>query len=226
MAKKRLHRCAEASFLLGIALLGCATALMARAGFGLSMVVAPAYVLADWLGFLSSGTACYICQGLLVLAACLIVGRFRVSYLFTFLSAVLFGAMVDVFTLVFAFIRDPVLWQRVVIFAVALPLNTLSIALLFHTYFPPQAPELFVKELAGHFGWKLYRVKYIYDLASCALSVALSLLLLGKLRYIGAGTFVCALLNGPLIAFFGRRMERLADFEPLFPKIGRYFAEQ
>ena len=162
---------------------------------------------------------CYIYQGLLVIATSLIMGRFKISYLVSFVSAVLFGVFVDIFGLVFAFIQAPAFWLHIVLFAVAIPINSLSIALLLHSYFPPQAPELFVREISGKFGWQMYKTKYVYDLCSCAASIALSFLLLGELRHVGAGTVVYAFINAPLIGVFGRWLDKIADYEPRWPKL-------
>lgn len=215
----KLRKCGEAAFVPGVILLGLATVLMSKASFGLSMVVAPAYVLADWVRVIPTGSMCYIYQGLLVIATSLIMGRFKISYLVTFVSAVLFGVFVDIFGLVFAFISEPNLWQRVALFAIAIPINSLSIALLLHSYFPPQAPELFVREISGKFGFVMYKTKYVYDLCSCAVSIVLSFVLLGGLRHVGIGTVVYAFINAPLIGVFGKWLDKIADYEPRWPKL-------
>ena len=215
----KLHKCGEIAFVPGVLLLGLATVLMSKASFGLSMVVAPAYVLADWIRLIPTGTMCYIYQGLLVIATSLIMGRFKISYLITFFSAVCFGLSVDAFGWVFAFIQSPGMGLRVLLFAVAIPINSLSIALLLHCYFPPQAPELFVREISGKFSWQMYKTKYVYDLCSCAVSIAMSFLLLGQLRHVGVGTVVYAFINAPLIGVFGRWLDKIADYEPRFPKL-------
>ena len=215
----KLHKCGEAAFVPGVLLVALATVLMSKASFGLSMVVSPAYVLADWIKIIPTGTMCYIYQGLLVVATSLVMGRFKISYLVTFASAVCFGLCVDAFGWVFAFIQSPGMIWRIVLFAVAIPINSLSISLLLHSYFPPQAPELFVREVSGKFGWQMYKTKYVYDLCSCAVSILLSFLLLGQLRHVGVGTVVYAFINAPLIGVFGRWLDRIADYEPRFPKL-------
>ena len=226
MPEKKFTRCAELSFAIGIVLLGLGTSLMSKAGFGMSMVVAPAYVLSDLWPGVSTGTMCYVYQGILVLITCLLRRRFRLSYLFSFLSAVLFGWMVDFFSnFCFAGIVNPGLGARILLFCVGLPINSVSIAFLLHTYFPPQAPELFVKELAGLIQKDIYKVKYAYDLFSLLLSVGLSLLFFREFRYIGVGTFICAFLNGPIIGLTGRFLDKIADFSPFFPKLGKFFLE-
>lgn len=217
----KLRKCGEAAFVPGVVLLGLATVLMSKASFGLSMVVSPAYVFADWIRIIPTGTMCYIYQGLLVIATSIVMGRFKVSYLITFFSAVCFGLSVDAFGAVFAFIREPELWLRVLLFAVAIPINSLSISLLLHCYFPPQAPELFVRELSRKKGFVMHKTKYVYDLCSCAVSIAMSFILLGELRHVGVGTVVYAFINAPLIGLFGRWLDKIADYEPRWEKLYR-----
>lgn len=220
----KLKKCGEASFLLGVVLLGLATSLMSKAGFGLSMVVAPAYVLAEKTGFIPAGAMCYICQGFLVVVTALMMGRFKISYLFSFISAVLFGLAVDFFTQVcLAWAAEPGLGLRILFFCIGLPVNSLSIALLFHTYFPPQAPELFVKEFAAKFGKEVYKIKYLYDMCSCALSILLSLLFFRKLMFIGVGTVISTFVNAPLIGLFGKGLDKIGEYGPRFPKIAGLF---
>ena len=68
---------------------------MEKADFGVSMVVAPAYLLYRWLSpawsFVTFGMAEYCLQAVLLLAMCLLLRRFRVSYLFSFVTAVVYG---------------------------------------------------------------------------------------------------------------------------------------
>ena len=47
----------------------------------------------------------------------------------------------------------------------------------------------------------------------------LSFLLLGELRHVGVGTVVYAFVNAPLIGVFGRWLDKIADYEPRFPKL-------
>lgn len=220
----KLKKCGELSFLLGTVLLGLATSLMSKAGFGVSMVVAPAYVIAEKVQVISAGTMCYIKQGVLILLTSLIMRRFRVTYLFSFLSAVLFGLSVDFFTGVcLAWVQSPSLPGRIALFCIGIPINSFSIALLFHTYFPPQAPELFVKELSRKYGWAVYKTKYVFDLSFCVLSIVLSLLFFRRLLYIGVGTVICALVNAPLIGFFGKILDRVGEYDARFPRLAALF---
>ena len=63
MKKLKLH--GETAYILATALLSLAVAMVAAADFGISMVVAPAYVLSLYADGLSFGQAEYVVQGIL-----------------------------------------------------------------------------------------------------------------------------------------------------------------
>lgn len=80
--KKKIY--AELAYVLGLVILAFGTALMERADFGMSMVVAPAYILhlklRDVLPFFSFGMAEYCLQAVLIVVLCLVLRRFRLGY--------------------------------------------------------------------------------------------------------------------------------------------------
>lgn len=84
----------ELAYVFGIVFVARGVVLMEKADFGVSMVVAPAYLLYRWLSpvwsFVTFGMAEYCLQAVLLLAMCLLL-RFRVSYLFSFVTAVVYG---------------------------------------------------------------------------------------------------------------------------------------
>ena len=95
---------AEAAYVAGIVLLAFGTALMTVADLGLSMVVAPAYLLhlklAEFWPAITFGRAEYIVQVLLLLGLCAALRRFRPYFLFSFFSAIFYGAILDLFLLI------------------------------------------------------------------------------------------------------------------------------
>ena len=96
MKKKGFYT--ELAYLFGLVILAAGTALMERANFGMSMVVAPAYLLhlklSRALPFFSFGMAEYLFQGLLLLVMVALLRSFRITYLFSFATAVAWVASV------------------------------------------------------------------------------------------------------------------------------------
>ena len=81
----------EASYALGLLIMAFAAAFTEKADFGMSMVVAPAYILhlklSEFLPWFTFGVAEYAFQGMLVLVTVLVMRRFKLSYLFSFVTA-------------------------------------------------------------------------------------------------------------------------------------------
>ncbi|MGN0185725.1 MAG: DUF6198 family protein [Aristaeellaceae bacterium] len=217
MKRKKIFY-AELAYVLGIALLALGTALMERADYGMSMVVAPAYIvhlkLVQMLPWFSFGVAEFALQGALLVALSLWMGRFKRSYLFSFATAVLYGAVLDRCISIVALLPGSGTAARLVCYVLGMLLCATGVALLFHTYISPEAYELVVKEIAERQRWDLGRVKTVYDCISCALGVALSFAFFGwgKFEGVKAGTILCALVNGWLIGRIDRRLSTSLEF--------------
>ena len=212
----------ELAWLAGLAILALGTAMMAAADFGVSMVVAPAYILYRklsllWTGF-TFGMAEYLFQAFLLLLMMLVLRRFRIHYLFSFASALLYGAMLDGCRWLVDLLRAGHIAVRLPLFAAGVLLCSLGVALLFHTYLPPEVYELFVKELCARYGFPVNVCKTVYDAISCLVAVVMSFLFFGFGQFVGVswGTAVCALLNGFLIGHLCRFFDRHFAFFHLF----------
>ena len=193
----------ELAYFFGILVLALGTALMERADFGISMVVAPAYILhlklSEYLPFFSFGVAEYVFQAVLLVLLSLVMGRFKKSYLLSFATAFLYGSVLDAtISLVGLFPYAGLLWQAS-FYILGMVTCAIGVALLLRTYFPPEAYEFVVKELSQKFHSPVGKVKTIYDCCSCGLAVVLSLCSFGAFVGVKWGTIVCAIFNGWLI---------------------------
>ncbi len=226
MQKKPFYT--ELAYVLGILAIALGTAFMERADFGMSMVVAPAYVLyrkfsTVW-SFVTFGMMEYTLQALVLLLMGAVLRRFRLSYLFSFCTAVLYGFALDGCMALVGLIGTSALPWRAAFFLVGALLCALGVAFFFHTYLAPEAYELFVKEVSARFGVNISKFKTAYDCASCLVGVVLSFAFFGFGRFEGVkwGTVLCALCNGALIGWFGKRMEAHWEFVDALP-FRRYF---
>ena len=212
----------ELAYVAGIIILALGTALMERADFGVSMVVAPAYLLhlkiSEILPFFSFGMAEYTLQAILLLTTMLLLKRARVKYLFSLVTAVLYGLVLDLFIFAVSFLPFDGIAPRVVFYILGMLLCSASVSLLFHTYIAPGAYELFVKEISQKYGFKINKFKTIYDCISCLVAIIMSFAFFGFWRFEGVkiGTVVCALLNGALIGMFTKIYEHFWSFEDRF----------
>jgi len=218
MKEKRVFYC-EFAYVVGIIVLAIGNAFMERADFGMSMVVAPAYIIhlkvSQFLPFFSFGTSGYVFQALLLTILALITRKIKKSYFLSFATAYIYGVVVDiVISIVALFSFEGIVW-RIVLYIAGMAICSTGVAFLFHTYFPPEAYELFVKEISQKFNKTIGKTKTAYDCCSCVFGVILSLCFFGTFVGVKWGTIVCALINGWLIGRASRILERIFVFKDI-----------
>ena len=220
--KKRIFY-TEIAYILGILILALGTALMERADYGVSMVVAPAYLLylklSPMLPFFTFGMAEYMMQGTLLLLMILILRRFRLSYLFSFVTAVLYGFALDGSMWIVALLPGAGAAARIAFYLIGFLSCSVGVSLLFHTYISPEVYELWVKEMSRKAKIDIHKYKTGYDCVSCLIGILLSFCFFGFGRFEGVklGTILCALVNGFSIGCFARLLEKVWAFEDGLP---------
>ncbi len=216
--KKRVFY-TELSYVLGLVIMAFGAAFTERANFGMSMIVAPAYILhlkiSQLLPWFSFGIAEYCVQGFIIALLVIIMKQFRWSYLFSFVTALLYGTLLDGAMVLVSFAPNDTLGYQVLWFAIGTMFCSVAVSLFFHTYIPPESYELITKEIAHKFSFNINKVKTAYDCISTAVSIVLSFAFfgLGVFKGVGIGTVICALINGALIGRISRLLERRFRFE-------------
>ena len=216
--KKRIFY-SELAYIFGILFLAVGTALMERADFGVSMVVAPAYLiylkLSQIFPFFSFGMAEYLLQGTILILMMLILRRFRLSYLFSFVTAVIYGFVLDGAMWIVSLFPGAGTAARIAFYVIGFMGCGLGVSMLFHSYISPEVYELWVKEMSGRRGMDIHRYKTAYDCVSCLIAVILSFLFFGFGRFEGVklGTILCSLCNGFIIGQFTKVLEKRWEFK-------------
>ena len=210
----------ELAFFIGLALLAFGTALTAYGNVGISMVVAPAYVLhlyvSQFLPWFSFGIAEYVLQAIVLLLLIIILRKVKWTFLLSFGVTVLYGILLDASMMLTALLpANPYL--QVATYIVGAVICCSALALLFCSYFPPEAYELFSKEVAARFNKPVHKVVNFYNLGSLLVSLILSLVLFHGIKGIGIGTVACAFLYGFVINFFQKVYAKLFDFKDKLP---------
>lgn len=219
---KLIRKTGEITYVLAIIFTTLGVALMTKANFGLSMVVAPAYIVSLKFSFLSFGMAEYVVQTILLVILFIAVKKLEWRYLLTFAAAIVYGAVLDlVVFLTDAYTVPESIVLRCVLFIVGLLICDLGVALYFKSYLPPCCYDMFVRELADKRSLPQPRVKIVYDASSFICAVAMSFIFFGELRGVGIGTVVCVLVNGALIGAYGKLLSKFTDFSPAFPRLYR-----
>ena len=222
--KKKTTFYTEIAYLVGLILLALGASLAERANFGMSMVIAPPYILylkiSQYLPFFTFGMAAYTFQGVLLIVTVLVIRKLKLSYVFSFFTAVSYGLILDGINLLTVHIPNNLVVVRIILFAVGILSSTLGVAFMFKTYLPSEAYELIVKEISKEYDLKIHKVKYVYDFSSLVLSVVMSFVFFGfgVFNGIHIGTLVSALANGALINFHNKKLEQTFEFKDLFKK--------
>jgi len=209
----------ELAYVFGLLTLAVGTALMTKGDFGVSMIVAPAYLLhlklSQIVPFFSFGMAEYCLQVVILLLTVIAVRKFKPYYLFAIITAVLYGVVLDGAMLLVSFIPFSGIASRLVTYILGLCFSGAGVSLMFHTYITPESYELFVKEISDKFKLNITVFKTCYDCTSCVAALIMSFAFFGFGRFegIGVGTVIVAFVNGWVIGMFTKLFERVFVFE-------------
>lgn len=190
---------------------------MEKADFGMSMVVAPSYLvylkLSAIFPVFTFGMAEYLTQAVLLVAMMIVLRSFRVKYFFAFATTVLYGLLLDTAMVLTGFIPAEGMVSRIVLFTAGMLVCAVGVALLFRTSLPPEVYELFVKEISVKYGFQVSKCKTVYDITSCLVAVMLSFAFFGFGHFEGVkvGTIICALVNGTLIGFCIKAIDKIEN---------------
>ena len=220
----------ELVYLLGLLLMSLAVSMTAAADFGVSMIVAPAYLVSLKVSWLTFGQAEYILQGILFVLFCALMRRVRLIYFVSFFTCLLYGLILDLWRTVVPLLNPNVtvpgsmsMPLRIFLLAAGMVITSFAVALFFHVYLYPQVYDFFVKGLTVRYHLNVTVFKTVFDFSFLAVSVILSRVLFHAWVGIGIGTLVMTVCNGTLIGFFDRMLKRFCAFEPLFPKFAERF---
>lgn len=208
----------ELAYIVGLITLALGTALMERADFGMSMVVAPAYLIfrkvSQYYAWFSFGMAEYCFQALLIIILSITLMRFKRKYLFSFVTAFIYGNILDLFMYIVGMIPEYGYMQRVVFYLLGMIICAVGVSFLFHTYITPEAYELYVMEISDRSGKDIHVVKTVYDCCSCIIAIIMSFTFFGLFVFEGVkiGTILCAAINGWLIGKCSGRLEKVFEF--------------
>ncbi|MBO7401926.1 MAG: hypothetical protein J6U10_02925 [Lachnospiraceae bacterium] len=200
-------------WLAGIVACSFGVCMCTKAGFGLSMIAAPPYILhvfmSRFFSWYTQGRSEYIWELFLLIVMCIAIQRFRLKFLFSFGTAVLVGLLIDgFFSILGGNGSYSTLAGRIVAFIVGTLITCCAIAFIFRTTLPGQVYEMFVINVSERYGFDRDKVKLVHDICMLVISLVLAFALTGGFTGIGIGTVVTAFINSPLIKFFGMIIDK------------------
>ncbi len=229
MSKKiTLH--GEFVYVAAILMLSLAVAMLSAANFGVSMIVAPAYIISQKLGVITFGQGEYLVQSLLFIAFCILMKKVKLVYFSSFATCLIYGAVLDLWRKFVPLFNPNVtapgsmgLIVRILLFIGGMVLTSFSVMLFYKTYLYPQVYDFFVKGISARFNRDRTKFKIAFDFSCLAVSCVLTLVLFRKFVGIGVGTLVLTALNGFIIGWFDKLFDKCVDLKPMFPKFAAKF---
>lgn len=219
---KRLRFSRELSYILGIIIMPFAVTLCTKANLGLSMIAAPAYIVSEGTP-LTYGQTEYILQALVLVLMCLIVKKFKLIYLTSFITAIIYGTVLDFFIWTMSGFELTALWSRILFFACGTVLTSLGVALFLNTYLAPCAYDYLVRQVVEEKKVDLKKFKTGNDITYLAVSIALTLALHHKFIGITWCTLIIVVVNGQLISMFSKFIQNHFELFNRFPKLAKIF---
>lgn len=226
---KKLKISSELSYIVAIIILAFSVCLATAADFGVSMIVAPAYILSIKFTFLTFGQWEYVCQGILFIIFCFIMKRFHWTYLFAFITCLIYGAILDLWRLIPIFnpnLTPPGsldLWVRILFFVLSLAITPLSIALFNRAYIYPQVVDMVPQGISTKYKIKYSICKYSFDAFYLTLAIVLSLVFFGSIVGLSFGTAIMFVINGFTISWMMKVLDKTVEFVPTFKRFAKHF---
>lgn len=233
---KKISKSSELLWLFGIVFVALGVSICSKADLGVSMIAAPAFVTAEWIGkylpWFTVGVTEYVIQGLMLIVLCIAVRRFNRRYVLSFAVAVIYGYVLDLFLWLFSGITFDTVALRWIMLIVGDVITAFGVACFFRTYMPLQVYELFVSEVSDRFNFAIGKVKSAFDMTLLGVSIVLAVVLFGDVtsfdwstigysafHSIGLGTLVTTVINSPIIVLMGKLIDRIFDPAPRFAKL-------
>lgn len=220
--KAKIKVSSELMWVLGMLIMPFAITLCTKANLGMSMIAAPTYIVSEKT-ILSYGQTEYIFQAIVLLIMCLMVKRFKLIYLTSFASAIIYGTILDFYIWLMRDVEANAMWLRVVFFILGMVLTSFAVACFMHTYLAPCAYDYLVREVVEVRKFDLRKFKLINDATYMVLALVLTLVLFRGFVGVSVGTLIMVVLNGNIISFFSKWMDKHCTVKARFKKLEKIF---
>lgn len=223
MNKKAIS--SEIIYVLAIVILAFAVNLMSMANLGMSMIVCPAYIISEKFDFLTYGQAEYLIATMVFIIFCLVMKRFKISYLLSYPTGILYALFSDLIKILVPIFNQNLtisMNMKIGYFFIGMILSGLAVALFYKTYLYPQVYDFFIKVVAQKYQISIKIFKTCFDCSFLVISFIISYVLFGELVGIGIGTVIMAFCNGVMIEQFQKIIDQYFVCIPYFQKLETY----
>ncbi len=172
------------------------------------------HVLSRAVPALTMGTWNYIVQGTLALLMIALVGRFKISYILSFLAAVIYGLILDGVNRLLHGLTASGIGGRILFYAAGYALLCLAVAIFFTCKAPLMPYDIFIREVAPARKMSIPKFKWIFDLSCVATAIILSLSITGKIKGVGFGTLFFAFTVSPVVSRLMKFINQFFEFKP------------
>ncbi len=236
MTKPLIKRGGELNWLLGVFLVALGVAICNKADLGVSMIAAPAFIIHDATQAvapkLSIGVIEYLVQAFVLILTCAVVRKFNWRYMLSFVTAVVYGYVIDMWMLIIGTEPFAELWLRWIMLIVGDVVTCIGVAFFFRTFLPVESYELFVHEIVRVYKFDQHKVKWLFDFGCLVVSIILAFSLFGDVKtfdwskiythsfhHIGLGTIVTTIISAPIIFGAGKVIDFVTGTAPIFPAL-------
>lgn len=217
--KRKMEIPGELFLAAGLVLLAFAVPLMLSAGIGTSTIASPLYALNSICKEVSFGTWNVIFQATLLIILLMITKEFKSGYLASFIITLVFGYMVDFFTIMLANVPTDLPWL-ILYFTSSLLFFCVAISFMVLSRLPLMITDSFVKDLSRFFHVTFRRMKTLFDISCISLSIGLSMVFLGNLAGVGVGTVIMAVITGTGVHAVNKAISRVVTIRPRSKTLG------
>lgn len=191
-------------YFAGLFLLAIGINLAIKSNLGVSPVSALPLAISDVIG-VSLGTVTIGVYILYVLAqACILRREFKLKSFLQIFFGFAFGFFVDYTAVLLQGIEASNYLIQILLLSISIATVSIGVVMFLEMDIVPNAPDGLVLAIHDKTGTDFGKVKILFDCASVIAAAFISLLFIGNISTIGAGTIISALLTGKVIGIISK----------------------
>lgn len=200
----------EYALLIALCLNSFGVELQVKSGFGVSCISSVSYALSHVFPALSFGTWNYLVQIFTLLALVAYTKEWKKGHLVSMGLSVAFGNLLDVYAAILPAPQG--LLSRGICYCVGFLTVCFSVWMLQRCLLPILPFDEFTRDMSDFCHVAFRPFKTGFDVFCLTLTLVISLLGLGHLVGVGAGTFISAFCTGTVVAAVGQIMDQKCQF--------------